>query len=489
MSTNVNFIINLISLSICLCLCLLFLFVDKKEVKLFKNKKLVYLSRHNFHFAILILISGIYPLAEIIRYEFSLPYKVLSSWLDLLQHFIMAVLVVYFFIFIQALLRKKLTKYILTVSLIAGPLALLLLVTDLFYVKDAFVQNILGIYQFKSGPLFPLFHIILGLTAIYGHFIIIGEYKKNKFFRPTKMFIIIGFGLLIIGGILDGLARLSVKYDVIALFSLFSIIGWMLFAYSLLSMLTNLYKNVLQSKELKKEVDIAAGIQKAILPTDFSHIKELDIFAMNIPAQNISGDFYDCIPTGDNKYGLCIADVCGKNIPAALFMALSKNIIRVVSSYVTKPVDIFRESNRFIYSDSINSMFVTLFYTMIDPEKNEIIYANAGHIEQVLLHNESDKISILHVPGIPLGIEASLPYQETKINYQKGDKLILFTDGIIEGMNKSGIEYGFERFAESIKENRKGSAKDMGKALIKEFQSFTVDSVKDDDVTILVVNL
>lgn len=152
----------------------------------------------------------------------------------------------------------------------------------------------------------------------------------------------------------------------------------------------------------KSELRIASDIQRSFLPERIPPVSGFDLAATSIPAMEVGGDFYDFIP-GDGKLGMVIADVSGKSVPAALFMALSRTIVRVNATHHEKGIDVLEDANNMISADSKLGMFVTLFYGVLDQNSRSLVYANAGHPPPLLMRGGSNSFEELDVTGIALG--------------------------------------------------------------------------------------
>ncbi len=208
---------------------------------------------------------------------------------------------------------------------------------------------------------------------------------------------------------------------------------------------TQMYQE--NQKRLEREIDIAAEIQRKLLPGIPSRFKDHELYAFNKPAKEIGGDFYDYVPLDDEKYAVLVADISGKGIPAALFMGTAMNIVRAERRITSNPSGLLNQANDFIFRDSEYGMFVTLFYAVVDTRNRIISYGSAGHNNQLLIRCSSGKPVKLNADGKALGLVRGLNYEERKIDYEEGDILILFTDGVTEWLSedKMDIEYGEDR--------------------------------------------
>jgi len=202
----------------------------------------------------------------------------------------------------------------------------------------------------------------------------------------------------------------------------------------------------------------------------------------------VGGDFYDFIPVGDDEWGLVIADVSGKGVPAALFMALSRTLIRVSATRKSSPAVAITEANSLICRDSKASMFVTLFYLVIDSLKRQITYVNAGHNPPLMLTGGNlNDITLLKAEGIALGIIDDIDLGSVTVDLKKGDMVALYTDGVTEAMNKDGEEYGMDRFSDVLKQNRDLALSGVIDAIKASIKEFTRDTPQSDDITLILI--
>jgi serine phosphatase RsbU (regulator of sigma subunit) len=252
--------------------------------------------------------------------------------------------------------------------------------------------------------------------------------------------------------------------------------------------MNQLKKTTAEKERMAKELEIAEGIQKSFLPDYVPEINGIEIAACSIPALEVGGDFYDFIPIDSTHWGLVIADVSGKGIPAALFMALSRTLIRASTKRIHAPAEAIREANSFIVDDSKSSMFVTLFYAILDTEQKSIIYVNAGHNPPLLLNAGADgDIALLKAEGIALGVVDDIDLQSVDIPLKPGDIMVLFTDGVTEAINERNEEFGQERLVKLIRETRMLPAREIRKRIFDEINRFAGDQPQADDITLIII--
>lgn len=248
-----------------------------------------------------------------------------------------------------------------------------------------------------------------------------------------------------------------------------------------------LRRTTAEKERMHKELEIARGIQQSILPESPPLVEGIDLAALNIPAQEIGGDFYDFIPLSKDRWGLVIADVSGKGIPAALFMALSRTLIRASTASNPAALEAINQANRMICEDSKTAMFVTLFYAILDAKSRTLTYVNAGHNPPVLFQSESSRVAMLKAHGIALGVVDDAGLESSEMELKSGDVLMLYTDGVTEAMNENNEEFGLERAVNLIRDSRMLSAQEMAKMIKDEVMAFSGALPQYDDITLMIV--
>ena len=236
----------------------------------------------------------------------------------------------------------------------------------------------------------------------------------------------------------------------------------------------------------KSELRIASDIQRSFLPERIPPLSGFDLAATFIPAMEVGGDFYDFIP-GEGTLGMVIADVSGKSVPAALFMALSRTIVRINATHHEKGTDVLEDANNMISADSREGMFVTLFYGVLDQNSRSLIYANAGHPPPLLMRSSSKAFEKLDVTGIALGAFAGAKYEERRVDLASGDVLVLYTDGVNEAENGNFEQYGVERFCSIVRESCHLCAQGILDKILGDISQFCAGQAQFDDITMVVV--
>ncbi len=241
-------------------------------------------------------------------------------------------------------------------------------------------------------------------------------------------------------------------------------------------------------KAIEKEVEITSRIQQNILPSDIPDHMHVELGASSVMARTTGGDFYDYhVHSPNGQVTLLVADVSGKSLPAALFMAISSSILRTIIRSESDPVQILTKANDLIYEESQSGMFVTVFLARYDPHTGILSYASAGHNEMLLMHTDGE-YEMLSGKGHPLGVLPShrQRYHGGQRKIRGDDMLVLYTDGVSEAMNSMNDEYGLEKFIRLLRANRERQPAELIDIVYQSVLDFSGTALQSDDFTMLV---
>jgi sigma-B regulation protein RsbU (phosphoserine phosphatase) len=240
---------------------------------------------------------------------------------------------------------------------------------------------------------------------------------------------------------------------------------------------------------IQQDLQTAREIQQAILPKLFPPFpgrSDFDIYAAMIAAKEVGGDFYDFFMIDDNRIGFVIGDVSGKGIPAAIFMAVSRTLIRATGLKGIPADECMHYVNNLLCNESVSSMFVTVFYGILDTSTGEIDYVNGGHNPPYLM--TSDSISPVKMTGgIILGCMEQFVFKSGKIILGKGESLFLYTDGVTEAFNKADEAFGDDRLETFLKGHLAHPISDSVKHLFDEVNQFSSGIPQSDDITMMLI--
>jgi phosphoserine phosphatase RsbU/P len=240
----------------------------------------------------------------------------------------------------------------------------------------------------------------------------------------------------------------------------------------------------------REEMQAAAEIQLSILPPPWRRegaAARIDLHAEMHPAREIGGDFYDYFLIDANRLAITVADVSGKGIPASLFMAVSRTVLRGVTS-ASDMAHGMAEANQLLTTQNTASMFVTMFHGVLDLSSGVLRYCNAGHNPPYLLPAQGGHRR-LGLTGIPFGIDAAMPYRIAETALMPGDALFLFSDGITEAFDVDGEEFGNARLEAALEAGRHGGATELVRGVLAATTAFAAGADQSDDITCLALVL
>jgi serine phosphatase RsbU (regulator of sigma subunit) len=251
----------------------------------------------------------------------------------------------------------------------------------------------------------------------------------------------------------------------------------------------DLRRTTAEKERVEKELEIARGIQQSFLPESPPAIEGVDLAALNLPAKEVGGDFYDFIPVGSQKWGLVIADVSGKGVPAALFMALSRTLVRANVSDSVTVSEAIRKTNSLIAENDRSNMFVTLFYGVLDPVKMTLTYVSAGHNPPFMLRKGGNDIIMLKARGVALGVVPDIGLEEKEIKLDTGDIVVLYTDGVTEAINGREEQFGQDRVITITEKSRNWTAAEIMQQIKDRVLEFSHGQPQFDDITLMVLKI
>jgi len=250
----------------------------------------------------------------------------------------------------------------------------------------------------------------------------------------------------------------------------------------------HLYQESAARALLEQELDVARSIQSSLIPDGCPPIPGCDVASFWQAARQVSGDFYDFLPMVDGKWGIIIADVADKGVPAALFMALSRTIMRTVAFNRVAPSDVLIRSNEIIDRETASDLFVTTFYAVWDANSGTLIYANGGHNPPLLLRANGE-VSLLKGKGMALGVLPDIAIEERQVQLASGDVLLFYTDGVTEAMNENLDEFGMKRLEMAGKTAVSHDAPVILNAVTDAIAAHTGATAQFDDITLVVMKV
>lgn len=245
-----------------------------------------------------------------------------------------------------------------------------------------------------------------------------------------------------------------------------------------------------QLEALNHDLDMAARIQQKILHQEFPVFpddKRFDIFANMIAAKHVGGDFYDFFKFDENHLAFFIGDVAGKGMPAAIYMAVCRTMLKAIGSEVADPAECIEKVNNMLIPESDISTFVTVFYGVLNLETGELAYCNGGHNLPYIQSKSGDVKELENVGGLLLGKFEGAPYEMNTIQLDPGDAVVTFTDGVTEAEDEGDGFFDEERVIEFLQKHPGKSLESLVKGIFLEVMKFTGAAEQSDDITVLSV--
>ena len=251
------------------------------------------------------------------------------------------------------------------------------------------------------------------------------------------------------------------------------------------------YSEANEKKRLDRDLEIARDIQRILLPSTSPEVKGFEISGVNIPARQVSGDYFDYIKVDEQHFGIVIADVSGKGVPASLIMAMCRSVLRSQAPTNASPADVLRKVNRQLFPDMKEDMFISMAYLILDGAAGDISIARAGHDAPLLYTSKDRKIAKVNPPGMALGVDAGSVFDRLTRNHtihlDPDDCLVLYTDGVTEALDAQGMEFGMEKMTQAVQTSAPEGAPAIVKRLTDDLRSFAGATPQNDDITLIVI--
>lgn len=244
---------------------------------------------------------------------------------------------------------------------------------------------------------------------------------------------------------------------------------------------------LIDKAKLEHELQMARAIQQSILPQRLPELPGYDFGALIAPAQAVGGDLYDFIPLGSGSLGIVVADISDKGLPAAIFMALTRSLVRAEALRGVFPAEVLRRVNRHLLEMNDAGMFVTVLYGILHARTGQFLYARAGHELPLVVGPGGDLLAVPTESGQILGLLPDLLLDEEAISLPKGGKLVLYTDGVTDTMNDEGEPFGRQRLSAAVAVHVAAAAQAVCDGVMEAVCSHQGAAAQFDDLTMVVV--
>ena len=243
-------------------------------------------------------------------------------------------------------------------------------------------------------------------------------------------------------------------------------------------------------RDLENELELSQVVQRALLPQQVPSIAGYEIAAFSRPAQIVSGDYFDFLTFEDGTHGFVVGDVSGHGVSAGMLMTSLQTVFHTLTPETDSPVDVLKRINR-LYIHNINfSTFVTLFFARLDPQSRVLNYASAGHNPPLLYRRSTREYTWLKPTGPAIGLVDDIRLLCNDVQLMEGDILLLYTDGIVEAVDPSGIEqFGYERLTDVVQQNGDLPSNELVQKLRQALNNFAQGNLLADDITLVAIRV
>jgi sigma-B regulation protein RsbU (phosphoserine phosphatase) len=241
-----------------------------------------------------------------------------------------------------------------------------------------------------------------------------------------------------------------------------------------------------QLASLQQELAIARDLQRSVLPVDFPDRPAFTVYGLMKSAREVGGDFYDFFDLENGCFAFIIADVSGKGVPAAFFMAIARTLLKTIALFETDPAVCVRQLNELLASGNDQMMFVTLFFCVLDPATGEVEYVNAGHNPPFRIHRPGQVSALPPSADIAVAVMTDLEFTSHRLTLEPGETLVLYTDGVTEAFNNDDEPFGEDRLSATLAATRTSDPRAIAEAVSRAVETFERGHQQSDDLTLLV---
>ena len=247
-------------------------------------------------------------------------------------------------------------------------------------------------------------------------------------------------------------------------------------------------KRIVERERVKAEIDAANRIQAALLPLDVPELAGASVASHYRAATEIGGDYFDFLPQPNGEIGIAFGDVSGHGLTSGIVMAMAKAALLVQVGADASPQAVLEVLNDIVIRTAPKRILMTFFFGLLDPVTHSLRFASAGHLDPYVFRAATRRIEPLSSWGFPLGVRRRDPFREHSAEFSAGDRLILYSDGLIEAVDDDGEPFGFDRFERVLADSSHMAADEIKKSLLAAVRKFTHNRPPEDDQTLVVVS-
>jgi len=250
-----------------------------------------------------------------------------------------------------------------------------------------------------------------------------------------------------------------------------------------------LHRDALEKQRLERELEMARGIQRSLLPDAPPVIPGYDLAVINEPCYEVGGDYYDFLSLGPQTLLLVVADVEGKGVSSALVMSNLQATLRALVMHLHSLEVLALSLNEMMYNDTKSRKYLSIFLGLVDTRRNGLHYINAGHVPPILINGDTGEYKLLQSGGTVVGLFPTAEYERGSARLNPGDILVTGTDGITEACDANDDEYGYDRLAKCVAKHRQKSADQIIEAVLAEVKEYSREGVHIDDKVLMVLKV
>jgi hypothetical protein len=247
-------------------------------------------------------------------------------------------------------------------------------------------------------------------------------------------------------------------------------------------------KRIVERERVKAEIDAANRIQAALLPAGSPDIEGASVASHYRSATEIGGDYFDFLPLRNGQIGLAFGDVAGHGLTSGIVMAMAKAALLVQVGYDPSPRRVMEVLNETVLKTAPKRMMMTFFFGVLDPLAQQLRFSSAGHLDPYVFKARGGIVQPLSAWGFPLGVRRRDPFREILVQFEPGDRLILYSDGLIEAVDDEGEPFGFHRFEKVVQSTGEQSVEEIKTAILDSVKRFTRNRPPEDDQTLVVIS-
>lgn len=251
------------------------------------------------------------------------------------------------------------------------------------------------------------------------------------------------------------------------------------------------YAEAGEKRRLDRDIATAREIQSILLPSAAPAVTGYEIAGLNIPARHVSGDYFDYLQISDHLWGVAIADVAGKGIPAAMITGMCRTVLHMAAPDCTSPAAALRQLNRRLYPDVKEDLFISMLYLLLDTGNNEVTIARAGHDPPLVYRAGGHEVTQFDPPGMAVGIDSGNVFDrvlaDATVTLAPGDGILLYTDGATEALDRNDTEFGMARLTQALQANAPKGAEATVRNIADEVRDFAGGVAQHDDITLIFI--